>query len=591
MRFSSSYLLPPTSGRLPVIDNQSEGHKGLPGSRFTPDLLALIPEHGLGHAIIVGALVLIYLTVLLASLRTTSVTTDEFGHLPLAYGYLKSGDSRWLLMNPPSQRLLAALPLLFCHNVSLSSAPPKNDLDFWIVGRRFMNENRGIYQSLYMKARAVVALLACITGLLIYGLARCLGGRRAGVLALILFAFSPDLLAHGGLVTTDLSAALATIAVVFFCLRYCRHRSALGLLLVCLSVSLLFLSKFNALYFLILVPVMLFAGHKACLNNEGIRPAPSRVICELLLIFLFSWVLLCGVYRFEGLFVPIHGYPLKSGLLAALQSYMPWMPVPLPSAYFHAIDLQLYDASRPWLCYLFGHVTLEKNIWYYPICLLFKSPLALLVLLAICPLITRWRPALWSLIPGLFYFLIFLVMPGKQYGFRLMLPAECLFIVFIGTALARPRPKALTGRAGLFLSAILVVLVVWYSADTLRAYPHYISYFNELVGGPGVPNQGYKILADSNLDWGQDWIRLAEWQKKRGINEVRLAYFGLLDPAIYGVHYRPAKCRMSPGYLAVSANLVLGIDPFRGLAHCFQRLRNLTPTARPGPSIWVYDLH
>ena len=190
-----------------------------------PAVLAIIPEHGLAHAAIVTALIFIYLTLLVGSLRNTSVTTDEFGHLPLAYGYLSSGDSRWLLMNPPSQRILAALPLLFSENIILSAAPPEIDSDFWLVGMSFMKDNLNAYHSLYMRARAVVALLACITGLLIYGLARILGGPRAGVIALLLFAFSPDFLAHGGLITTDLSVVLSSTAVVLSGLHYCLRRN------------------------------------------------------------------------------------------------------------------------------------------------------------------------------------------------------------------------------------------------------------------------------------------------------------------------------------------------------------------------------
>jgi hypothetical protein len=556
-------------------------------------VLVYIPERGHAHAAVVAALLLIYLALLLGSLRNTSVTTDEFGHLPLAYGYLSTGNSRWLLMNPPSQRILAALPLLFSKDVVLSADLPGNDLDFWRVGMSFMKDNLKNYHSLYARARAVVALLACITGLVIYGLARLLGGPRAGAVALMLFAFSPDFLAHGGLVTTDLSAALASTAVVLSALHYCRRRTVPGLVLVCICVSLLFLSKFNALYFLLLVPAILFAGHAMSpLNKEGIgkRPRPVRVLFELAVIGFSSWLLLCAAYRFQGLFIPLGEYLIKSAWLSTLQPALPRLPVPLPAAYLHALDLQLYDASRPWLSYLLGQVSLEKSVWYYPVCLLFKSPLAMLTMMVLSLFITRRESTRWSLIPGLLYFLVFLVVPGKHYGFRLMLPAIGFFIVFIAVAFTCPRPIIARGRRGLFFASLFIVLVGWYSVATLVSYPHYISYFNELAGGPGYPHRGHEILADSNLDWGQDWIRLAQWQQETHIHNIRLAYYGVLAPRIYGVRYERANCALDPGYLAVSANLVLGIDPFRTSSRCFSKLKAMTPVARPGPSIWVYKI-
>ena len=168
-----------------------------------------------------------------------------------------------------------------------------------------------------------------------------------------------------------------------------------------------------------------------------------------------------------------------------------------------------------------------------------------------------------------------------------MLPAVGFFIVFVASTLTYPRLRV-SGRCGLLTGIVFFVLMLWYSVGTLLSYPHYISYFNELAGGPRQPHRGHEILADSNLDWGQDWIRLAKWQEKEDIRELKLAYFGLVDPAIYGVRYRPARCQVTTGYVAVSTNIVLGVDPFRPNNRCFTKLRHAIPVARPGPSIWVY---
>jgi hypothetical protein len=50
--------------------------------------------------------------------------------------------------------------------------------------------------------------------------------------------------------------------------------------------------------------------------------------------------------------------------------------------------------------------------------------------------------------------------------------------------------------------------LLWSIASSLGVYPHSLSYFNELVGGPA---NGHAHLLDSNIDWGQDLLLLKEW--------------------------------------------------------------------------------
>jgi hypothetical protein len=551
-----------------------------------------LPERGGKHVAAVAALLLIYLALLLSSLWNTSVTTDEFGHLPPAYAYLKSGDTRWLLMEPPLQTGLAALGLVFDPEVRWDVSLPREDVEFWWAGFAFMQKNRDRYHGLYMRARLMVAVLAAATGLLVYGLARGLAGGRAGLLALLLLAFSPDFLAHGGLVTSDLSAAFAVLAAALGIFYYRRRRSPGRLLLAGLGVASLFLAKFSALLFLPLIPVWLWLSPREIGESAdagGPRPSPARIGLELAAFGLISFLVLAGAYRFQHLFLSLGQYPFKSAGLAELGRLAPWLPVPAPAAYVRALDLQLFDASRPWVLYLFGQVSMDRDPLYYPVCFLFKTPLPLLLLLGLSLVsLIRRRTALWTLVPAAWYFLALLLMPGKQYGSRILLPPLGFILVLMAVSCARPRPRRKGGQRTWPAGPILLLLV-WYTLDTVLSYPHFLAYFNELAGGPRFPHRGGEILLDSNLDWGQDWKRLARWQEEQGWPELRLAPYGLVDPAIYGVRYTRDDCRMGPGYLAVSANLVGGVDSFRAQT-CYTVLRQRQPVARPGPSILVYRI-
>ncbi|GIW98247.1 MAG: hypothetical protein KatS3mg111_1580 [Pirellulaceae bacterium] len=58
---------------------------------------------------------------------------------------------------------------------------------------------------------------------------------------------------------------------------------------------------------------------------------------------------------------------------------------------------------------------------------------------------------------------------------------------------------------------LAIVLVTLSAASSLRVHPHYTSYFNTLSGGP---ENGWRLLNHSNIDWGQDMLEVDEWIKE-----------------------------------------------------------------------------
>jgi hypothetical protein len=63
------------------------------------------------------------------------------------------------------------------------------------------------------------------------------------------------------------------------------------------------------------------------------------------------------------------------------------------------------------------------------------------------------------------------------------------------------------------------LLPLWFIVSGALQHPNYLAYFNELVG-----DKPEKIIVDSNLDWGQDTLRLARRLKQRG---TQVNYFTL----------------------------------------------------------------
>ena len=165
-----------------------------------------------------------------------------------------------------------------------------------------------------------------------------------------------------------------------------------------------------------------------------------------------------------------------------------------------------------------------------------------------------------------------------------------------------------------WLAAVLTVAsLVWAVASSLWVYPHSLSYFNELAGGPA---NGSTYLVDSNIDWGQDLFYLRDWLKQHPeAKPLKLAYFGYFDPRVAGIEFDlPPKGETSPeesigphaqeigprrGWYAVSVTMMRGysysIPDGQGGQHWFPLnsfvyFQHFRPIARAGWSIYIYHI-
>ena len=181
-----------------------------------------------------------------------------------------------------------------------------------------------------------------------------------------------------------------------------------------------------------------------------------------------------------------------------------------------------------------------------------------------------------------------------QIGVRHVLPAYPLLFVLVSGRLVR----LAQGFGGLLPvaagRAAVAGLIVWFVAGSLAVAPRYLQYFNAWAGGP---EGGHERLIDSNLDWGQDLVRLREYMHENGIDRVQLAYFGRVDPEVYGIDYVALDPPGRPGTAVVSATFLMGRPYFWLLggrarwvpANTYVWLQEREPAARVG-SMFVYEL-
>ena len=125
-------------------------------------------------------------------------------------------------------------------------------------------------------------------------------------------------------------------------------------------------------------------------------------------------------------------------------------------------------------------------------------------------------------------------------------------------------------------------LVAWQAVEAARAHPDYLPYFNEFAG-----RHPERLLLDSDLDWGQDLLRLADTVRVSRIRDITVAYYGSTDmrrmipaDAHFLRPYDPVT-----GWLAVSETYLANPNPeFAG----YRWVRTLTPVAHVGKSIKLF---
>jgi hypothetical protein len=266
-------------------------------------------------------------------------------------------------------------------------------------------------------------------------------------------------------------------------------------------------------------------------------------------------------------------------------------PVPMPSLWVGFLFLMIRSGLGH-ATYLNGHISFSGCWYYFPEALALKSTLAMLLalLVAIAVLVMRRKKpgrSILLLTPGIVYFALSMT-SHYQLGIRHLLPILPLLYLFIAMQLTQ-------GPWG----QILIGLIILGTIQTAWIHPDYLAYFNLACGGP---RSGDRYFIDSNLDWGQDVKRLADWLHTSEIARGRrysLRIFESNAPdAMQEFGLDPLSLQMPPrGLFAISKNYLHRLEGAKqlpdgtaepGVDYTWVRQHPLV--ARIGYSIEVYDL-
>ncbi|MFD7819291.1 phospholipid carrier-dependent glycosyltransferase [Streptomyces sp. NPDC059785] len=492
--------------------------------------------------------VVVLLVQMAAAMVTTAVqqtpTIDEPVYAGTAVVYAQQHDLRYNPEHPPLGKLIIAGGLVL--------ARPHLDPGFTgnqsALGRELLYGSGDDPGRLLLWARLPVIALTLLTGLVVFAFARDLTGSAGGLVALALYTFSPDVVAHGSLATLDLATAAFLLLTVWLLWRARRRPRLLSLAGAALGAALA--TKMSVLaavpVLLCLVVVTLWSARRpspglrdrARVLGLGLLAAAGVALIAVAVVWAaylavdprLRWTTPASVPHVRG----------TRGLIAH------WLPFPRP--YRDGLRIQFGFEYGEWEGFLLGR-HYHGALWYYlPVALLIKTPLGALALWTAGSLallaVPRLRPAApYVLVPPVV--LLAAAMPGaRDLGVRyaLFVPVF-LAVAAAGTAAVRPR----------WTRAAALVLVLYAAVSSALTFPFYLPYSNEAFGG--TPRT-HLVLHDSNVDWGQDLGRLAEHLRRCCPGQrVWLVYKGSGVPSFYGIRWadpREAPPGSVHGLLVVS---------------------------------------
>ena len=536
-------------------------------------------------AIAAALLLVIFATLQVTSALRENQSYDEHFHLSSGFAIWKAADYMENAYHPPLAAMLAALPLL---PMGLVFNPAWDE-----VGLEFLYHNRAPAGRILFTGRVPMMIMAILFGLALALWVRREFGVAPALASLAFYCLDPNIVAHSRYITNDVMMAFTAFLSVITAVKYLETGTRRHLILFAACYALAILTKYSTL---VLLPVWVF------LYFVRRWQQPEEFTLRRLVRHGLIWGGIIAVFILI-VFWPAHLSALRAGIRFAAENgwhrdtrgLLRTIARNDPFTLGLLLLREYNQGGNP--TYLLGQLS-EKGWWYYfPVVFAVKSTAACLAgaIFAFAAgaawlkrgeWISRLRnlPIVWyGLVATPVWFLGAAMTSHVNIGIRHILLIYPFLYILTALALLHSRLR--------LAPAVLGLLIAIQAAECASIYPDYLAFFNILAGGPG---NGPHYLADSNIDWGQDAHKLAQWLRARGTNHVYFAYFGSdkmsnehLD-VVEVPHTNDLAGRAAiDGFVAVSATRLVGLYwPPEETAW----LREQQPVAKVGYSIYVYDM-
>jgi hypothetical protein len=556
-------------------------------------------EHRLGFLLVVLCACFSLAT---ARIRHDSPTEDEWAHLVRGISYWQNRDMRVHVQHPPLANAFDAIPTLFDRDNPRTAEMPTWKNGYPPAGE-YIKVDYARARGQLMRCRYMAVLF--LIGLAAYSFFFCESffGWPTAACALLLIAFNPTLLGQARYVATDLPAASLWMVGVGEAIRYLASRSKWPLLTMPLGLAGAVLVKHSGV---LLIPMVVLVALVVAVLGRGrfAGLSPGRRVFLWLAHFALAGLIVVfsinAVYKFDRTLLTVREFleePEQKhwttsgyhGKFLEQRTLLPKLPqglrIPLPHPYLFGLFTIEEHNRRGYPTYFMGASSTDGNAGYFPVLLLVKNPLSLIVLLGVgCVLLFRVRrlslpSAVLLAISGLF--LAALLKSNLNMGIRHALPVIPLLSVLGARAFAR-LPELLSGQPLVALRVVGLGSVL----SALSCVPHFLGFFNLLAFGRGPQ---IAVVGD---DWGQDredFVRFAQahalsplyYYTETGTRKLEVDYLGL--------RYKELGCRtrLPPG--AWAALHLQYVYRWRG-THCAAWLANLEPTYVINQNINIYHL-
>ena len=565
-------------------------------------------RHRLFTATAFSLLVILALELTLTIRRETQ-TWDEACHIFAGYRYWTRGDFAMNPEHPPLVKLVATAPLLPLH----LQGPERKDLfsktEDFLSATQFVYSNNA--EQILFRTRMAVSLFCILLAILVLATAREMFGKTAALIALTLFVFEPNILAHGWEVTTDTGFSCFLLATVYAFYRYVKQPSPRRLILVGVAAGLALATKHSAI---LVFPILVVLAAAELWVRRNKSPETSslgvaKLAGTLILSAVIAIAMLWTAYGFhlhpqQGVSAEARVVEYAQGLHSPIQKKLiaeaaRWHL--LPESYLYGLADVGYVVGFSH-SYIFGRVYPHGVWFYFPAAFLIKSTLSLLLLLLLVPFAIAFRGARYRrelaflIVPAAFYFLV-AVVSTLNIGIRHILPVYPFLIILAGWGAA----ELIRAKRKLAYAVAFVLAVGIFSS--LRVFPVYLAYANELWGGPA---NTYKYLSDSNADWGQQLKSVKQYLDQRHVKNCWFAYFGdvVADPKYYGIPCKPLTTIASTwlqesmdvpasidGPVLISAGVLSGYEFGPDELNPYDQFTRLRPSAVIEHGVFVFDGH
>ncbi len=527
------------------------------------------------------------------SAADTSPAYDEPGHILAGYSYWNKTGPEIATANLRAAQLWLALPLttLPLHVPASIKQTPGLVVEIDAkVCRDFLYDARHDPGEILRLSRGAITVLGLLLGAVLFLWARRVFGQPAALATLGLYCFEPTIIAHSALATTDIAVTLMFTLALAGWWRLIHEVTTVNTLLCGLVTGVLAATKLSAALLFPAVAVMLVARLVAlkALRAESATDQPRTerpwraFLAASFAALLIACVVIWGIYGFHY----TRGWPMtESAWLELAAPNATWARRSIDFLRVHHLLPEAYIYDMKWFlntaagrrAYLLGDFSVEGWWTYFPVAVLAKTSLPTLLALALAlpaaglALVRRkeligWYHCVPLVAFAAIYAAVALASP-MNLGLRHFLPVYPALFLVAGYGVSQL--AAMAGRAAIPLTA---VLIGWAATVAWNASPYFLAYFNPAAGGTA---RGHRVLVESNLDWGQDLPKISRWLKARtsaprlAPQPVFFSYYGLGDPAYYGIRarmlpqepdYRPVSAyALTSGTYVISATFLQGL--------------------------------